>query len=564
MLLTLVLVASCGLPPRGVRSLTTWAALPSSLQTKLRVEPLAASSSTNHDSEDDDKSTHRRHHRSARAQSARLSNDDDDDNKNVVKGRPTARRLSANRGSHEPKGAASRRRGDEDEPRRSSLPPRDRARVSKADDAEKTADVPKEDKKERCGYCGERFETRIELFRHLRENNSCHELALTQTAPLPARKPPARLATINFEPAPPQPKSPAADSAAIPKAQRCGYCGMRFETRSKLFRHLREDNSCRKLAISHGMPLENPYKTKDRRLRRVYGDILLAGCIVLHRKPGEPIQSPIAMAFKTGGLYADDPIFQQYEVVLVRNAGGRQGFPKGKIELTDPSLLAAALRETWEEAGLRAAQLHVLPAWAAADVRKRFDGEDTEWAAQDDSADDDVYGLGDDDDGDDDYADDIESDDDEEEDDLADDDDDEDLADAQRVSVEQQRLSQKAASIDVREITGRFGKRARYFVCAVIDPSVEASAWTKETSPVLIAPKSTKDVNLTSKNDADRDIEEVKWLHAHDAMKELGSKRRTALRRALAIHEIYFESQYRDASGERPPRPVGSRRASEH
>jgi len=439
--------------------------------------------------------------RSARAQSSRVSA------KTAAKGGRTARRLTAIDGSR---------------------------RLSPMIESDKPC--------EQCGFCGGRFETRLALFRHLRDEGSCREAALAElpAMPLPASR---RARATEGDERRQQLKEDAAKEVARRGAarggdkggaQRCGYCGERFSTRSKLFRHLRENNACHKLAISHGMPVENPYRVKDRRLRRIYGDVLLSGCIVLYRKRGRPVERIAEGSGGNGLIFRDDRLMAQYEVVLVRNAGGRGGFPKGKIELSDASYLDAALRETWEEAGLRASQLYVLPEWVALAVG-RHQGEDV----QDDAAED-SYEIEDDD-----IAEaDLEDDDEPLDDDL-------DLADDrhQQPVWGGLGLPSPVASIDVREITGKYGKRAKYFVCAVVDAPPRPG---NVTAAALDPPRDSRSVALTNRNDVDRDIDEVEWLPAREAMKLLGSKRRTALRRALTYYELFFQNRANHARSDPP------------
>ncbi|KAJ8608822.1 hypothetical protein CTAYLR_009363 [Chrysophaeum taylorii] len=432
---------------------------------------LPAATTSAHGNEDEPE-RERRRRRSARAQS-RLSD------KTIDGRRVSARRLSS-----------------------SSSPPPPPPSSDRSKLAEDT-------QSERCGYCGELFDSRLSLFRHLRDDDYCRALALSDPAvsvPL-VRMPAAKHQETSRFPGLHLARNKHKQHAHK-RLHRCGYCGLKFNTRSKLFRHLREDNACRKLAISHGMPLENPYRSQSI-LRHVYGDILLAGCIVLYRKMGRP--APTKRTFRTGCVYTNDALLNKYQVVLVRNQGGRGGFPKGKVETTDRTLLSAALRETWEEAGLGPGQLHVLPSWAADEIHKLENVAETK--AKDDDDDDDVEGD----------ADDIEEEEEEEE-------DDDDLPAS--ATPDETRFSENAACVDVKEITGRFGKRARYFVCAIVDP---------DSDDVIKRPASTRAVALTSTNDLDGDIEMVKWYRAPEAIRELGAKRRTALRRAIAIHELYFE-----------------------
>lgn len=287
------------------------------------------------------------------------------------------------------------------------------------------------------------------------------------------------------------------------KKHRCGYCGQRFDTRSSLFRHLRDENPCRKLATAHGMPMESPFKTRDRNLRRTFGDILLGGCIVLHRS-------------RHNGTY---------HCVIVRNAGGRFGFPKGKVEPSDNTLLEAALRETYEEAGLRQDQLFVFPAWAVAAEAQQPNGqpddENEEVADDDDDAIDDDL-VNDDDELDDDDA--IES------------------IDPVEAQADAPRFSSEKAFVDVREVTGRQGKRARYFVCAIVTPPPAGHA------PDFTPPESPHDVRLSSANDLDGDIDIVEWLDIPTAMSMVASKRRTALNRAVRTYDAYFNAAHQQES----------------
>ena len=126
----------------------------------------------------------------------------------------------------------------------------------------------------------------------------------------------------------------------------CGYCGEVFASRSKLFRHLREANSCRTIALSHGMPLENPIKAVERRLRRRYGDLLLAGCIVLRVKPGfdhDPsrkasfYKSPRGLLLRSHQDETDEVRDAPYDVVVVRvrKASRNRAFPKAR---SNPSI----------------------------------------------------------------------------------------------------------------------------------------------------------------------------------------------------------------------------------
>ena len=280
-----------------------------------------------------------------------------------------------------------------------------------------------------------------------------------------------------------------------PDAQKrcvCGYCGEVFASRSKLFRHLREANSCRTIALSHGMPLENPIKAVERRLRRRYGDLLLAGCIVLRVKPGfdhDPsrkasfYKSPRGLLLRSHEDATDEVRDAPYDVVVVRGTEGKQkpGFPKGKIEPVDRTILAAALRETWEEAGLAANQLRALPhaAEAAANASARLDqpqlfSEDETVLMEADGA-----------------------------------------AEGEAEDVDEDDL--KFASVDVREVTGRSGKRARYFVCGL-----------RENPP--------RPVELTTRHDVDGDIADASWVDVNAALVLLERKRRAALRRAVLIY----------------------------
>ena len=280
-----------------------------------------------------------------------------------------------------------------------------------------------------------------------------------------------------------------------PDAQKrcvCGYCGEVFASRSKLFRHLREANSCRTIALSHGMPLENPIKAVERRLRRRYGDLLLAGCIVLRVKPGfnhDPsrkasfYKSPRGLLLRSHEDATDEVRDAPYDVVVVRGTEGKQkpGFPKGKIEPVDRTILAAALRETWEEAGLAANQLRALPhaAEAAANASARLDqpqlfSEDETVLMEADGA-----------------------------------------AEGEAEDVDEDDL--KFASVDVREVTGRSGKRARYFVCGL-----------REDPP--------RPVELTTRHDVDGDIADASWVDVNAALVLLERKRRAALRRAVLIY----------------------------
>ena len=359
----------------------------------------------------------------------------------------------------------------------------------------------------------------------------------------------------------------------------CGYCGAMFETRSSLFRHLRNDNACRTVALSHGMPVENPLKRRDTSLRKRFGDVLLAGCVVLHRKP-EPLvitrtlasskkmkkkkkkkpaeetteeaaavvpeQSEAAVMEEEEEFCLDvEELANYYECVIVHNRGGRLGFPKGKIELGDVSVLAAALRETWEEAGLSATTMHVLPDWAATEASRRctsgdlFHGIGSPAASdrQGPSSVSDGVVLGDEDDDEDD--DESQSDDEDlDDEDLDDDDDDDDLVESGNASGREDTESEPSdftlsvafASIDVREVTGRQGKRARYFVCGINEKGSDAQTYDP--------PPSTKPFKLSATNDNDDDIEEVEWVNAARAFKLLGHKRRTALKRAMVCFEV--------------------------
>ena len=166
------------------------------------------------------------------------------------------------------------------------------------------------------------------------------------TAPAAARGPPpprraGRLppgapgARRPFEPLPPTKSAPPPKKRCV-----CGYCGEIFSSRSKLFRHLREANDCRKIALSHGMPLENPIKAVERRLRRRYGDLLLAGCIVLRaRSPTEP-GAPRRVAFRRSPkgliLKAD----AEYQVVRRRRRNRSPGRKAGPGYLREPLYLA--------------------------------------------------------------------------------------------------------------------------------------------------------------------------------------------------------------------------------
>ncbi|CAH0378524.1 unnamed protein product, partial [Pelagomonas calceolata] len=281
-----------------------------------------------------------------------------------------------------------------------------------------------------------------------------------------------------------------------PDAQKrcvCGYCGEVFASRSKLFRHLREANSCRTIALSHGMPLENPIKAVERRLRRRYGDLLLAGCIVLRVKPGfnhDPsrkasfYKSPRGLLLRSHQDETDEVRDAPYDVVVVRGTElckQKPGFPKGKIEPVDRTILAAALRETWEEAGLAANQLRALPhaAEAAANASARLDqpqlfSEDETVLMESDGA-----------------------------------------SEGEAEDVDEDDL--KFASVDVREVTGRSGKRARYFVCGL-----------RENPP--------RPVELTTRHDVDGDIADASWVDVNAALVLLERKRRAALRRAVLIY----------------------------
>ncbi|KAJ1449348.1 hypothetical protein M885DRAFT_622617 [Pelagophyceae sp. CCMP2097] len=298
----------------------------------------------------------------------------------------------------------------------------------------------------------------------------------------------------------------AARLRGVPIKCVCGYCRNRFESRSKLFRHLREGNDCRRLALSHGMPLENPIRAVERRLRRRYGDLLLAGCIVIRVREGADGEAASVPSSAPARPASFDP--ERYEVVIVRSAEGKQrpGFPKGKIEGFDASLLGAALRETWEEAGLAAAQLRVLPASAVAaanatayagDVELSRLFNDDEAALLDDSGDEIANSLWDSDE------------------DL----DEGDEGESLELDGADDAETSSWASINVREVTGRQGKRARYFICGV----------------------AAGETNLTSVNDLDGDIADVSWVRVDEALLVLERRRRAALRRALLI---YFADEY--------------------
>ena len=159
----------------------------------------------------------------------------------------------------------------------------------------------------------------------------------------------------------------------------------------------------------------------------------------------------------------------------------KPGFPKGKIEPVDRTILAAALRETWEEAGLAANQLRALPhaAEAAANASARLDqpqlfSEDETVLMEADGA-----------------------------------------AEGEAEDVDEDDL--KFASVDVREVTGRSGKRARYFVCGL-----------RENPP--------RPVELTTRHDVDGDIADASWVDVNAALVLLERKRRAALRRAVLIY----------------------------
>ncbi|KAH8049241.1 RNA polymerase I-specific transcription initiation factor [Aureococcus anophagefferens] len=98
---------------------------------------------------------------------------------------------------------------------------------------------------------------------------------------------------------------------------------------------------------------------------------------------------PRLIAFRKSprGLLLGKGDVSPYECVIVRGNEGKQkpGFPKGKIEPVDGSILGAALRETWEEAGLKADQLRVLPASAeaAANASVCLDADDSRMFADD-------------------------------------------------------------------------------------------------------------------------------------------------------------------------------------
>jgi len=240
------------------------------------------------------------------------------------------------------------------------------------------------------------------------------------------------------------------------------------------------------------MPLENPIKAVERRLRRRYGDLLLAGCIVLRVKPGfnhDPsrkasfYKSPRGLLLRSHEDATDEVRDAPYDVVVVRGTEGKQkpGFPKGKIEPVDRTILAAALRETWEEAGLAANQLRALPhaAEAAANASARLDqpqlfSEDETVLMEADGA-----------------------------------------AEGEAEDVDEDDL--KFASVDVREVTGRSGKRARYFVCGL-----------REDPP--------RPVELTTRHDVDGDIADASWVDVNAALVLLERKRRAALRRAVLIY----------------------------
>jgi 8-oxo-dGTP pyrophosphatase MutT (NUDIX family) len=287
----------------------------------------------------------------------------------------------------------------------------------------------------------------------------------------------------------------------------CGYCGEVFASRSKLFRHLREANSCRTIALSHGMPLENPIKAVERRLRRRYGDLLLAGCIVLRVKPGyahDPSRKASFYKSPRGLLLrgdTDDELREApYDVVVVRGNEGKQkpGFPKGKIEPVDRTILAAALRETWEEAGLSANQLRALPhaAEAAANASARLDESARRLFSEDEVT----------------LMESFDAVDEEEE--------------AEAVDEDDLRF----ASVDVREVTGRSGKRARYFVCGLrADPP--------------------RPVELTVRHDVDGDIADASWVDVNAALVLLERKRRAALRRAVLIFNADERSSSAAAAG---------------
>jgi len=207
----------------------------------------------------------------------------------------------------------------------------------------------------------------------------------------------------------------------------------------------------------------------------------------------------------------------------VRGSEGKQkpGFPKGKIEPVDASILAAALRETWEEAGLANDAVRVLPsrAEAAANATAARDAAQSRVFAADDEVLLDAAGVK-----------------------AA-------AADAAAAAASRSGAEARAAaeeeandgepdgdegfperdvlddrlyaSVDVREVTGRAGKRARYFVCGV-DEDRRA---------------------LTAVHDVDGDIADVAWVDVNDALVLLERKRRAALRRAVLI----FAANERDA-----------------
>jgi len=342
-----------------------------------------------------------------------------------------------------------------------------------------------------------------------------------------------------------------------PRAVYCGYCGSFFSTRSSLFRHLRDDNDCRTQALSHGMPIENPLKGHDRALRRKFGDVLLAGCIVLHRLPENIPNDKELTTNRELSEGEADFIADKYECVLVHNRGGRLGFPKGKIELHDNSVLDAALRETWEEAGLSAHRLHILPRWVVTEAKRRSgvtrlwvgsntapvsnrtsfidtskNGDDTDFL-YDDPPDD-----SDDDDDNPNTDPDLAA--------VVDDDDDDDDDELTSIThTDESALSSQYAGIDVREITGRHGKRARYFVCSLYDTPLKSNhkkGRTQDTSLNHCPPSVTSAFKLSSVNDVDGDIERVEWVNANLALRLLGYKRKTALRRAIVCYEIYHQN----------------------
>ena len=280
-----------------------------------------------------------------------------------------------------------------------------------------------------------------------------------------------------------------------PDAQKrcvCGYCGEVFASRSKLFRHLREANSLPDdRAVARDAPRE-PHQGRRTTSKAQIRRLTLGG---LHRAAREawfrprPFPKGLVLQITPRPFVEEPPGRDGRSTGRALRCGrrkryGRQaetGFPKGKIEPVDRTILAAALRETWEEAGLAANQLRALPhaAEAAANASARLDqpqlfSEDETVFMESDGA-----------------------------------------SEGEAEDVDEDDL--KFASVDVREVTGRSGKRARYFVCGL-----------RENPP--------RPVELTTRHDVDGDIADASWVDVNAALVLLERKRRAALRRAVLIY----------------------------